>query len=385
MTKVAIIAFLRGSGWIGGMNYFKSMVAALQTHPCDEKFEVKVLTNHPEHFKLKDKKGVDVIDAPWVAPNRSIFNFVNAAVKTSGLINPLLYRFIKHEGIDLLTHSTVCIVNPCHTVFWMADFQHLYYPQYFSLYERTRRSRNVRIAAKKGYLLFSSYSAVADFKRYFYDLKNSKTFVMQFTPLKNEEEASVEWELIARKYHIEQPYFLLPNQFWKHKNHLCVIEALHRLPRQIIVVCTGALYDSRDPGYTRNLLRKVHEYSLANRFKILGIVPSTDLMVLIQNSLCVLNPSHFEGWSTTVEEAKYFGKRVILSDIPVHREQDPEDAIFFDPTDYKSLAQAMKIAIQDNDPLKEKARAARGKENYKVDQKRFASQYWSIVKHITKQ
>lgn len=33
-----------------------------------------------------------------------------------------------------------------------------------------------------------------------------------------------------------------------------------------------------------------------------------------------VNPSFYEGWSTTVEEAKSIGVPLLLSDIPVHRE-----------------------------------------------------------------
>lgn len=42
-----------------------------------------------------------------------------------------------------------------------------------------------------------------------------------------------------------------------------------------------------------------------------------------------INPSLFEGWSTTVEEAKAIGKPVALSGILVHREQNPGQARYF--------------------------------------------------------
>jgi glycosyltransferase involved in cell wall biosynthesis len=62
----------------------------------------------------------------------------------------------------------------------------------------------------------------------------------------------------------------------------------------------------------------------------------------MKNSLAVINPSMFEGWSTTVEEAKLFGKTVVLSDIAVHREQSPVNGIYFDPADPVALAQQLK-------------------------------------------
>jgi len=52
----------------------------------------------------------------------------------------------------------------------------------------------------------------------------------------------------------------------------------------------------------------------------------------------VINPSLFEGWSTTVEEAKSMGVPMLLSDIGVHREQAEGRASFFDPHAPETLA-----------------------------------------------
>ena len=39
-----------------------------------------------------------------------------------------------------------------------------------------------------------------------------------------------------------------------------------------------------------------------------------------------------------MEEAKSIGKRIILSDLPVHREQNPPEGVFFPPEDVDTLA-----------------------------------------------
>jgi glycosyltransferase involved in cell wall biosynthesis len=56
-----------------------------------------------------------------------------------------------------------------------------------------------------------------------------------------------------------------------------------------------------------------------------------------------VNPSRFEGWSTTVEEAKAVGTPMLLSDIPVHREQAPH-ADFFGTDDAAAMADAIASA-----------------------------------------
>ena len=54
------------------------------------------------------------------------------------------------------------------------------------------------------------------------------------------------------------------------------------------------------------------------------------MYTLNANCVALINPSFFEGWSTTVEEAKSLGTKMILSNIELHKEQAKE-AMFFDP------------------------------------------------------
>ena len=79
-------------------------------------------------------------------------------------------------------------------------------------------------------------------------------------------------------------------------------------------------------------------------------------------SAAVINPSRFEGWSTSVEEAKTFQKPLLLSDIAVHREQAPTLGHFFPVDDPLALADIMtKVVSSPSIPLDE--------ENIAVDYK----------------
>ena len=50
-------------------------------------------------------------------------------------------------------------------------------------------------------------------------------------------------------------------------------------------------------------------------------LPYAELLVLMQGARALINPSRFEGWSTSVEEARTLGVPMLLSSIAVHREQ----------------------------------------------------------------
>ncbi|TIP85862.1 MAG: glycosyltransferase family 4 protein [Mesorhizobium sp.] len=85
--------------------------------------------------------------------------------------------------------------------------------------------------------------------------------------------------------------------------------------------------------------------AMTARLVFLGLIPYNDVVALIGAADYLLNPSHFEGWSTTVEEAKALGTPMLLSDIPLHREQAPE-SLFFAPDSAEALAQRLLEAAQ---------------------------------------
>ena len=85
----------------------------------------------------------------------------------------------------------------------------------------------------------------------------------------------------------------------------------------------------------------IEELDLGDRFRILGLIPRRDVVSLLRSCKCLINPSLFEGWSSTVEEARAFGVPMLLSDIPVHREQMGDEATYFDPEDASDLAQKL--------------------------------------------
>jgi glycosyltransferase involved in cell wall biosynthesis len=83
------------------------------------------------------------------------------------------------------------------------------------------------------------------------------------------------------------------------------------------------------------------------------MVPNEHVYALLQGCAALINPSLSEGWSTTVEEAKSSGTPMILSDLPVHREQAADRAAFFDPKSCDQLADLLRTFV----PLDAEARA----------------------------
>jgi len=165
---------------------------------------------------------------------------------------------------------------------------------------------------------------------------------------------------LAARYRLPERFVFLPNQFWRHKNHAVVIDALAQLPADVIVVATGDTHDYRHPDHYAQLVARAARAGVTERFRVLGKVPFDHVVGLMRAAVAVINPSLFEGWSTTVEEARTMGKRLVLSAIDVHREQAPPRARYFAPHDASALAgelAAVWAEPGDGDPAAEVAAA----------------------------
>jgi glycosyltransferase involved in cell wall biosynthesis len=227
---------------------------------------------------------------------------------------------------------------------WIPDFQHLHYPEFFSKNELAERNANYqRWISEATRVIVSSQAAYQDLTK-FTPQHADKARVLRFVaviPGSVYEQEPVE---IASLYHLPDRFFLLPNQFWAHKNHRAVLHSLE-LARlscpEVTIVCTGSTRDHRNPFFFDEILTEIARLDIQKNIRILGQIPQEHVYQLMRRSLAVIQPSLFEGWSTSVEEAKSLGKHIVLSDIPTHREQSPHFADYFSTDSPRQLAEIL--------------------------------------------
>jgi glycosyltransferase involved in cell wall biosynthesis len=191
---------------------------------------------------------------------------------------------------------------------------------------------------------------------------------------------------LQQLYSFEGPYFLLPNQFWAHKNHRVVLDALQILKQRnqpFLVLATGSPQDYRNPSFYPSLVRHATNIDVLDCFRILGQIPFDHLAGLMRHAVAFINPSRFEGWSTSVEEAKSMGKQVVLSDIPVHREQAPERGFFFADNVPEALADAMQAAFNGFDIQQDAVMQDEANARFLERQQEFAKAYCDIMKRLS--
>jgi len=301
------------------------------------KTDDKIIALYKPYAKIVQNSDFDHWSALW------IWNKIR--MKILGRDFSLEHILAKND-IPVFSHllTSVKKTKNIKTVSWIPDFQHLHLPEMFSRHEIAFRNRNYRdLADKSDIVMLSSYDALKDFRSFLPEYVH-KVRVLHFVAQPNPSLYKTESGKTEMKFGIDKKYFFLPNQFWKHKNHMIVFEAIRILKakkRDIFLVCSGIMDDYRNKRHVREIVGYVRSNNLNANIKLLGMIDRIELFCLMRNCISVLNPSLFEGWSTTVEEAKSLGKSLILSSIPVHREQDPPSSSYFDPFNPEELAELL--------------------------------------------
>ncbi len=248
----------------------------------------------------------------------------------------------QQAGCAVLFPTSVALGPPRPAwVGWAYDMQHLHHPEFFSRLDRWRRDFYFGgLARQARRVVVSSQAAQADWLAR-YPRTLSKVRVLSFTSVPQAEWYAGQPEAVAAQYGLPRKFLLLPNQFWIHKNHATAFEAVRLLRERglaVTLACTGATHDSRHPEHFERLRAWIEQHNLAGHIRILGLLPAGEQMQLVRGAAALVQPSLFEGWSTVVEEARALGKTLFLSDLPVHREQNPPGAHFFPPQSAPALA-----------------------------------------------
>jgi glycosyltransferase involved in cell wall biosynthesis len=327
--------------WAGGYNYQRNLFAALHRYRPSEFAPVifaGTTGNSDDLEGLSAIPGVEVVQTHGFDQRTSGL----AMALASGLDHAAVAAFRK-QNIDVVVETARFFGwrLPYPAVAWFPDFQHRRLPQLFSSMARWRRDIGFRVQIASGRtIMLSSESSLRDCEA-FYPAVAGRASVVRFASLPSTELLSADPRKIIEQYKLPERFFFLPNQFWRHKNHQVVIDALDVLRSRgsdVVIAASGSNDDPREPGYFDSIMSQIYERNLSHNFRYVGMIPLSHVYALLRASVALINPSRFEGWSTTVEEAKSFGVPMILSDLDVHREQTEGMAMYFGTDDPTSLA-----------------------------------------------
>ncbi|EFL50857.1 glycosyl transferase group 1 [Solidesulfovibrio fructosivorans JJ]] len=323
---LGIIIQWGNEGWTGGPNYLKNLALAVKALPPSKKLRLV-------YFVLPHQiSALDQYQA--ILPLADDIRLYAPGVRLDDI--DVLYPFPIEDDA----------ATPGAKAYWIPDFQHCYLPEMFSRSEIVQRNNTfARLAQGRDMVVLSSQAAQDDFYRFF--PVTCPTHVLRFATSPEPGWLEGDPEAVTARFGIESPYLMCCNQFWAHKDHRTLFEALALLRERGIIwrlVCTGSKDDYRNPDYFPSLVRLLEEKGLADQVKILGLIDRADQVQLLRGAAAVVQPSRFEGWSTVIEDCRLLGKTVIYSDIPVHLEQAIPGGLPFHTGDPQHLAAVLQGA-----------------------------------------
>lgn len=418
--KIAF-SFLGGKHWIAGVTILESILAALRS--LDEERPTLALLVQPGKDQSEYETLEPLVDEILILPDsraqdsraeqrQALWQRAVRKLRSLALQNPEcrstampgnscddrakasdkrmseLEKFLLTHGVDAFFTK-----NECRRFFeipvigWIPDFQQEHLPDMFTEEEISRRREYFhQVAESSSRVVLTSETVLRDYRKFLPNFA-VKGCVMPFVTLVPEGNMIEDPSWILSEYELPERFIYLPNQYFKHKNHHTVLKALKAAVEKnasITVVSTGNTRDHRHPEFFEKFQSEIKELGLTANFRILGLVPYKHVFALMRQSLAVLQPSRFEGHPLSLAESKSMGKRIILSDIPVHRELAPEWAWFFDPSDEKALSALMLRLYDEAAPGPDETLEERMREENPFRVRHFAKTFVDIISEARK-
>tara|TARA_B110001454_G_scaffold43429_1_gene42529 strand:- start:229 stop:1338 length:1110 start_codon:yes stop_codon:yes gene_type:complete len=267
------------------------------------------------------------------------------------IVGPFEKQLIK-QNCDLVyfveqSSRSECLqnLNFIETVHDLCHQDQLEFPEVRTFGEFRSRELVFQNTLKCAFIVMADSEELADKINSRYGVDRDRIVTMPFSPSPFLKEPQVSNSLnILKLYKLDYGYFFYPAQFWAHKNHYRIIEAvklLHQEGTQCRVVFVGG-----DKGNYAFLDRIIRGYGLSNYIQSLGFIPAEHMMALYENCQAVIMPTYFGSTNLPPLEAWLLGKPLIYSKL--FSEQSGNAALLIDPDNANSIANAMKSMMDES-------------------------------------
>ena len=254
-------------------------------------------------------------------------------------------RSLEEEGIDLVWFATSyaeeCDLPFIFTVLDLAHVEQPWYPEVSRDGEWERRQhRYSRFLSKASTVIVPNEAGERSVKRHFPVRGDRILRLPHPTPtfaLRAGNDPGSRG--LLERHRIEEPYLFYPAQFWAHKNHYTLLEAiaeLERRDRRFTAVCVGS-----DRGQRHHVHDAARRLSIADRVNVLGFVQTDELIALYRHAHALVFLSLFGPENLPPLEAFALGCPVVAADVPGAREQMGNAALLVPATDAVGVADAV--------------------------------------------
>ena len=373
--RIGIVPVLSGSG--GGLyQHSLNILHALdswKSEGCQDEFVLLAGSpNHPLVASLKER-GWEVrpIHPPSLkqqlldrlrrvvgeGPQREAWRWLRRRLQRPDperpRFNPQMSQYLRKCGIELILYTaptTMSFETGIPYVTFIMDLQHRlqpHFPEVSADGEWEQREYLFRNTIRHATLLFvDSEAGKEDILSFYrpYGATPDRIKILPYLPASYLaiEDSEAEKRKVREKYRLPEHYLFYPAQFWPHKNHAVIIQALERLKRvhglEIPVVFCGSHTGKVREGYFRLVMSMACHCGVVEQVHYLGYVPDEDMAGLYAGAAALVMPTFFGPANIPYLEAWALGCPVLTSDIRGIREQVDGAGILVDPRSVEAVA-----------------------------------------------
>ena len=331
-----------------GGGFYQSVNAIFQfIKLCKDEFDVVVYTTHLESIATLAVTGIKakylkltVIDRHFhLLATSSIFVNYQRIMK---LIAPF-ERSLIADQVDIIYFLSPTVLALClqklNYIFTVWDLCHRDNPEFPEVHEFGEFERREMIYSRciaKSLLCIVDSEKLVERIMHRYGIDKERLLAIPFSPSYSVTENIISLETdtcILERYGLEPGYLFYPAQFWAHKNHVRILQALKQLNergRVVQLVLTGG-----DQGNRLHVENTATELNVRSQVHFLGFIPSKDIPTLYRNSLALVMPTYFGPTNLPPLEAWAMEIPIIYPNI--FRDFGDDAALYFDIEDQISL------------------------------------------------
>ena len=319
-----------------------------------DKFDYTLIYYDPDNTKYLmnfNSKKVDFISI--ASANTPLIK--KLALFLNLVLNINIFNMKKSNETSLLKeHNIKLLIIPFPSLFGyrnnipyivsIPDLMHKYYPNFpeYPLKVRLRRDIEYKNAAKHSILtIVDSKGGAEDLKKFLKIPKNKSRIIPYIPPGYIYKYINMNKEIakkILKKYTLPEKFIFYPAQFWYHKNHIRLLEALKLINQKYKTKIPLVLVGSPQESYNK-IIELINKLNLKKQVTHLGYVTDKEIVALYKKSQALVFPDLLGPTNIPPIEAIVLGTPLACSNTFSMPEQIGEAGILFNPYDIEDIAE----------------------------------------------
>lgn len=278
-------------------------------------------------------------------------------------VQPAVKKWFDDLGIELMiypTHDNLSFETRTPYLQAIHDLQHRLHPEFPEVSangEWERREYTLKNIVRYATLLMADSEIGREDILNVYEkfVSPDRVKVLPFLPASylNPDVSELEKQRVRLQYDLPERFLFYPAQFWPHKNHLRVVQALGLIREQHgidvpIVLCGSKAGEVRRRTF-KEIMAAAKKLKVDKSVHFIDYVSNADMSALYAEATALVMPTFFGPTNIPPIEAASFGCPVLTSDIRGIREQVGDGAVLVDPRSVESIADGIYRLWEDED------------------------------------